>query len=67
MIRMAVLVAAAAAAAVLLNVLLLGRASGSSDPVGNLKPLVDVQPAATVPSGVLRRPPAKTVDDHADD
>ena len=64
MIRMGLLVAAAAAAAVLLNVLLLGRATGGNDPVGRLQPLMNVPgtTTTTVPKWTLR--PTTTDEEH---
>jgi hypothetical protein len=54
-IRLALLVAAAATAAVVLNVLLLGRATGGNDPVGRLQPGVNVPSfTPTVPAWTLR-------------
>jgi hypothetical protein len=59
-IRMGLLVAAAAAAAVLLNVLLLGRATGGNDPVGRLQPRMNAPgtttttKATTIPKWTLR-------------
>ena len=65
MIRMGLLVAAAAAAAVLLNVLLLGRATGANDRVGRLQPRLDVAgTTTTVPKWTLR---PTTDQEHAGD
>lgn len=66
MTRTAAIVLVAAAAAVLLNVLLLGRATGANDPVGKLRPLVSV-PATTVPGWTVRPAHGETENDGADD
>lgn len=55
-------VAAAATAAVLLNLVLLGRASGATDHVGRLQPLAHV-PTTAPPPGTIR----PTRDEHRDD
>jgi hypothetical protein len=60
-----VLVAAAAAGAVvLLNVLLLGSASTSNDPVGKLSPRANLPPA---PHWIVRPTTGRPHDDGADD
>lgn len=53
--------AVVAAAAVALNLVLLGSASGNSDPVGNLKPLANMPQAPPAPKWTLR--PATTTTD----
>jgi hypothetical protein len=58
------LVTAAAAAAVALNVLLLGKASAGSDPVGKLSPKANLPPA---PSWTVRPTTGPARDDGADD
>ena len=61
----AVLVApAAAGAVVLLNVLLLGNASTSNDPVGKLSPRANLPPA---PHWIVRPTTGRPHDDGADD
>jgi hypothetical protein len=60
----ALLVGAAAAAAVLVNVLLLGRASASNDPVGRLSPRTHL-PAA--PAWTVRPIRGEVENDGADD
>jgi hypothetical protein len=61
----AVLVAVAAAGAVvLLNVLLLGNASTSNDPVGKLSPRANLPPA---PHWIVRPTTGRPHDDGADD
>jgi hypothetical protein len=58
------LVAAAAAAVVALNVLLLGKASAGSDPVGKLSPNAKLPPA---PSWTIRPTTGPAQDGGADD
>jgi hypothetical protein len=64
--RTAAVVLVAAAAAVLLNVLLLGRATGANDPVGKLRPLVSI-PTTTVPDWTLRPAHGKSENEGDDD
>jgi hypothetical protein len=64
--RTAAVVLAMAAAVVLLNVLLLGRATGANDPVGNLRPRVSI-PAAPVPAWTVRPAHGASENDGADD
>jgi hypothetical protein len=54
----------APAAAVILNLLLLGRASGGTERIGRLQPRVTI-PAAPAPRGTIR--PAATTTEHHDD
>jgi hypothetical protein len=60
----ALLIGAAATAAVLVNVLLLGRASASNDPVGRLSPRTHL-PAA--PAWTVRPVHGEVENDGADD
>ena len=66
MTRTAAIVLVAAVAAVLLNVLLLGRATGANDPVGKLQPLVSI-PTSTVPTWTVRPAHGESENDGADD
>ena len=58
------LAAAAAAAAILANVLLLGSASASNDPVGRLSPRAHLPPA---PHWTVRPTTGRPQDERADD
>jgi hypothetical protein len=60
---MALHVVAAAAAAVLLNVLLLGKATGGNDPVGRLQPRLELSGATTTAPEPSLRPTTTTDDD----
>jgi hypothetical protein len=61
---LAAVVAVAAAVAIALNILLLGRASAQSDPVGHLSPRANLPPA---PSWTIRPPARHEEHDGADD
>ena len=65
MIRMAVVALAAAAAVIALNVVLLGRASGAGDPVGQLRPQLRQTHAA--PAWTVRPARGPVHDGGADD
>jgi hypothetical protein len=66
MTRTAAVVLVAAIAAVLLNVLLLGRATGANDPVGKLQPRVPI-PATPAPAWTVRPTHGGAENDGADD
>ena len=66
MTRTAAIVLVAAVAAVLLNVLLLGRATGANDPVGRLQPRIST-PTTPAPAWTLRPATGETENDGSDD